>query len=188
MIAAFTSSPHRRAHLASVLLAAVVVGLAGLGLAAVVDLASRATMLEERRFELRSLVKRLEARGPGAARAQQTLAADPFLPGATPTLAANALQRRIVATAEETGVVLRTIGVETAPGTDPGELPRVTLQASAAARIGALQALLYRIETESPFVLVDEVTIRAPQGDTAGRDPELDVELRLIGYLRRKEG
>lgn len=188
MIAAFTTSPHRRAHLASAVLAAVVTILVGLGLAARADLADRAAGLEDRRFELRSVVKRLEARGPSAARAQQALAADPFLPGNTPTLAANAMQRRIVSLAAECGVTLRTIGTEAIVDVDPGTLPQVRLQANAGARIGALQKLLLRIESEAPFVLVDEVSIRAPQADAALRDPELDVELRLIGYLRRKEG
>lgn len=192
MIAAFTRSPHRRAHLATALFGAIVVALVAAGFAAKIDLDAREATFEERRFELRALVKRLEARGPGLARAEQALAADPFLPGATPTLAANALQRRIVALAEDCGVRLRTIGAETATDVDPGALPHVTLQLSAGARIAAVQKLLYRIETEAPFILVDEATIRAPQaGGSAGRearDPELEIELRLIGYLRRKEG
>lgn len=188
MIAAFTTSPHRRAHLASAGLAVLLVILAGLAVAARSDLSDRAAALEDRRFELATLVKRLEARGPGVARAEQALAADPFLPGATPTLAANALQRRIVALAEECGVALRTIGTEATVDVEAGALRHVSLQASAGARIAALQTLLYRIETEAPFVLVDEVTIRAPQGTAVGRDPELEVELRLIGYPKRTEG
>ncbi len=192
MIAAFTNSPHRRAHLATALLGAIVVVLVAAGFVAKADLDAREATFEERRFELRALVKRLEARGPGLARAEQALAADPFLPGATPTLAANALQRRIVALAEDCDVRLRTIGAETATDVDPGALPHVTLQLSAGARISAVQRLLYRIETEAPFILVDEATIRAPQAggsaERAARDPELEIELRLIGYLRRKEG
>jgi len=192
MIAAFTTSPHRRAHLASAILAVVVLMAAIAGIFAWSTLDTEATRLEERRNELQTLTARLKARGPGLARAERALAADPFLPGATPTLAANALQRRIVALAEEAGVALRTLGAEAATEVDPGTLPHVTLQATAAARVAALQKLLYKIETEAPFVLVDEVTVRAPQapiqGAAASRDPELEVELRLIGYLRRKEG
>lgn len=192
MIAASTASPHRRAHLASAVLGAIVLVLVAAGVVAKNDLDAREAMLEEKRFELRSLVKRLEARGPGLARAEQALSADPFLPGATPTLAANALQRRVVALAEDCGVRLRTIGAETATDVDPGALPHVTLQLSAGARIAAVQKLLYRIETEAPFILVDEATIRAPQAagpaGSAARDPELEIELRLIGYLGRKEG
>lgn len=192
MIAAFTTSPHRRAHLAAALLGGVVVVLLGAALWAGSDLDHRAELIEDRRFELQSIAARIKARGPGLARAERTLSGDPFLPGATPTLAANALQRRIVALAEENGVTLRTIGAEPSSETEPGGLPHVTLQASASARVSALQALLYRIETEAPFVLVDEVAIRAPQaGPNAAetsRDPELEIELRLIGYPKRKEG
>ncbi len=192
MIAALAASPHRRAHLAVALLGAIVVVLAGAALWAWSDLDQRATLVEDRRFELQGIAARLKARGPGLARAERTLSGDPFLPGATPTLAANALQRRIVALAEASGVTLRTIGAEPASDTEPGGLPHVLLQASASARIAAVQALLYRIETEAPFVLVDEVQIRAPQGNTpnaaGSRDPELEVELRLIGYPKRTEG
>jgi hypothetical protein len=191
MIATFTSSPHRRAYLASLALAGLVAILAVAGLVATLDLGARETLLEQRRTEMRAIVKRLAARGPEMARAERALSADPFLPGATPTLAANALQRRIVSLAEATGVTLRTIGTETIDAAD-GALPHVTLQATATARIAALQTLLYRIETEAPFVLVDELSLRAPQienrGGVPSRDPDLEVDLRLIGYLRRNGG
>jgi Flp pilus assembly protein TadG len=99
MIAALAASPHRRAHLAVALLGVIVVVLAGAALWAWSDLDQRATLVEDRRFELQGIAARLKARGPGLARAERTLSGDPFLPGATPTLAANALQRRIVALA-----------------------------------------------------------------------------------------
>lgn len=187
--AALLASPHRRPILASAIL------VAGLGLVAVVVLLAwlgvgeRADLLETRRFELQATAARVKARGPGLARAERTLAADPFLPGATATLAANGLQRRVVALAEDAGVTLQTIGAETATEVDAGELPHVTLQASAEAPIAAVQKLLYRLETETPFVLIDSVTIRGPQvtndGGVIDPDPRLRVELRLIGFLHR---
>ena len=193
MITAFTASPHRHALAASALLGAIVVVLIGLALHAWSDVGERAARLEDRRFEVQAIAARLRARGPELARSERTLAADPFLPGATPTLAANAFQRRIVAVAEEAGVTLKTIGAEAAGDLEAGELPHIVLQASATARVGALQAFLYRIETEAPFVLVDDLTIRAPQAPAGGAtapslDPELEVDLRLFGYPSRKEG
>jgi len=188
MIEALTLSPHRRAVTASALLAGLLVLIVGVGLWGWSDLSAESEAIEMRQAEVQAIAERVRARGPGLARAERTLAADPFLPGATPTLAANALQRRIVALAEDAGVVLKTIGAEPA-AVETGTLPSVLLQASATARIAALQKLLYRIETETPFVLVDEVALRAPQGrdQTAAPslDPELDVELRLIGYPKR---
>jgi hypothetical protein len=193
MIAALAASPHRHALMASALLGAIVTLAIGLGLYAWSDVAERAARLEDRRFEVQAIAARLRARGPELARTERTLAADPFLPGATPTLAANAFQRRIVAVAEEAGVTLKTIGAEPAGDVEAGELPHIVLQASATARVGPLQAFLYRIETEAPFVLVDELTIRAPQAPAGGNaapslDPDLEVELRLYGYPARKEG
>ena len=192
-LAAVTTSPHARAHLASAVLAALVLVLVGVGLYGCGEIEQQSARLEDRTFELQSIAARLKTRGPGLARAERTLSADPFLPGATPTLAANALQRRIVALAESCGVTLKTIGTEPSAETDRDALPHVTLQATATARIAGLQKLLYRIETEPPFVLVDEVSLRGPQASAAAGaepslDPELEVELRLIGYLHRKEG
>ena len=193
MIGALSTSPHRNAMLASALLGVIVVALIGLGLHAWSDVGERAARLEDRRFEVQAIAARLRARGPELARSERALAADPFLPGATPTLAANAFQRRIVALAEEAGVTLKTIGAEAATEVEAGELPHIVLQTNATARNAALQAFLYRIETEAPFVLVDELTIRAPQAPAGGNaapslDPELEVELRLFGYPSRKEG
>lgn len=193
MIAGLFTSAHRRAHGASALLGGLIAAFALAGVLAAVDLGDREATLDQRRLELRAIVKRLEARGPELARAERTLAADPFLPGATPTLAANALQRRVVAVAEESGVALRTIGAETGSGdADAGGLPRVTLQATAGARIAALQKFLYRIETEAPFVLVEDLSLRGPpstpQGESAARDPELEIDVRLVGFLKRSGG
>jgi hypothetical protein len=193
-LSAFTTSPHARAHLASALLAAQLLVLIGAGLYGCSEIEQQSARLEDRTFELQSIAARLKTRGPGLARAERTLSADPFLPGATPILAANAMQRRIVALAESCGVTLKTIGTEPSSDTDRDALPHVTLQATASARIAGLQKLVYRIETEAPFVLVDEVSLRGPQATAAGTgtepslDPELEVELRLIGYLHRKEG
>lgn len=191
-LAAVTTSPHARAHLASALLAALLLVLIGTGLYGCSEIEQQSARLEDRTFELQSIAARLKTRGPGLARAERTLSADPFLPGATPVLAANAMQRRIVALAESCGVTLKTIGTEPSTDTDRDALPHVTLQATASARIAGLQKLIYRIETEAPFVLVDEVSLRGPQATSAGTepslDPELEVELRLIGYLHRKEG
>ena len=193
MIEALTLSPHRRAVMASAVLAGLLVVIVGVGLWGWSDLAAQSEAIEARQAEVQAIAERVRARGPGLARAERTLAADPFLPGATPTLAANAFQRRIVAVAEEAGVTLKTIGAEAAGDLEAGELPHIVLQASATARVGALQAFLYRIETEAPFVLVDDLTIRAPQAPAGGAtapslDPELEVDLRLFGYPSRKEG
>lgn len=192
MIARLAASPDRRAVIATTILAAIVLGLVVAALLAWSALGRQADLIEDRLFELQSIAQRVKARGPGIARAERALAADPFLPGATPTLAANALQRRIVGVAEDCGVTLRTIGAEPAADVAPGTLPPVTVQTSANARIAALQKFLYRLETEAPFVLVDEVTLRAPQSTAVrglvGRDPVLEVDLRLIGYLRRGGG
>lgn len=191
MTAALRASPDRRAVISVAILAAILVALAGAAIAARLSIDGRGAELEDRRVELATLAARLKARGPGLARAERALAADPFLPGATPGLAVNALQRRIVGLAEDTGIALRTIGAEPGPAPDPGTLPTVTLQATARARIAPLQKFLYRIETEAPFVLVDEVGIRAPAAASGRRatapDPDLEVEIRLIGYLRRGE-
>lgn len=185
--------PNRRAILSVALLGGLLLGLAGAALVARLSQAQESARLEDLKLDLRDIAARVRTRGPGLVRAERTLAADPFLPGATPTLAANGLQRRVVALAEASGVRLRTIGAEAVTAVEGDALPHVTLQAAASARVAALQKLLYRLETETPFVLVDEVAIRAPQAAAGDGlrpvlDPELDVDLRLIGFLHRKEG
>ncbi len=186
------ATPHRRAIVASAVLGAILLGLLVAAVLGWLSLADRSDLLDRRWVELQATAARARARGPGLARAERTLAADPFLPGDGPSQAANGLQTRIVALAEACGVTLKTIGAEPVVDVEPGTLPHVNLQASAVGRIAALQKLLYRIETEAPFVLVEDVTARAPQGGGGGlgfsRDPELEVELRLVGYLHRKGG
>ncbi len=188
--ASFFEGPRGRAHAATAILAALLVALAITGISAWLSIAGRAALLADRRFDLEAIAARAKARNPGLARAERTLSADPFLPGASPALAANGMQTRLVGLAEDCGVALKTLGAEPATDVEPGTLPRVTVQATARGKIEAIQKLLYRLETETPFVLVDDVSIRpapaALDGSGGSRTPDLDVDLRLIGFLHRK--
>ncbi|HVV62981.1 MAG TPA: type II secretion system protein GspM [Pseudolabrys sp.] len=115
-----------------------------------------------------------------------------FLEGGNYALAANALQQRIVGIIEAAGGTLVTVGIDP-PSSDDNNAPgrRIVVQVVSELSNDALQEVLYQIETERPFVMVDTLNVRRLQ-DRGGADANaatqgtrLAVDFRAYGYFRR---
>lgn len=180
----------RRSLAAVAITVAALVALAG-GLSLLAMTAGeRAEAVASEQATLEALTARVRDRSPAAVRAERLLGGDPFLGETSATLAVNAMQRRLASLAGECGVALQTIGRdETREAGFPG-LTAVALRIEAQASVAATQKLLYRLETESPFVLVDEIHLRPVERTDAGAEVgrRLSIELVAVGFRRHGEG
>jgi hypothetical protein len=70
------------------------------------------------------------------------------------------------------------------PATPEHGLHRVTLRLQAAGTVPALQAMLQAVETTTPALFIDGITINAADSAGAGHPPELSVELDVTGFAR----
>jgi len=132
--------------------------------------AARAS-LEQQRDELR---QRLGALGG-------------YLPGDSETLVAADLQSRIRARFEQQGATLRSLQIM--PARSEGEFGQaVTVRAQIGVELPALQAIFYAIETETPYLFIDNLDIRRRAGrrrveEEAGTGI-LEVRFDVFGYMR----
>jgi len=172
---------------ASLLLAIVVVLAVGLWFtkesadAARLELEAKATSLD-------ALKKRMAI--PPRTENEKAGEADEFLEGANYALASNGLQQRIVELIESSGGKLVSVGVDPPDDAKGTTLRRVVVQANAELTNDGLQQVLYRLESEHPFILVETLNVRdAPKhdGDEAAAHDSivpLAVDLRAYGYFR----
>lgn len=149
--------------------------------AAQLEVEAKTTFLESLKKRIQMPVRSLADRGAEA---------NEFLDGANYALAANGMQHRVVELIESSGGTLVTVGVD--PPDETQTLPgrRVVVQAVVELTNDGLQQVLYRLESERPFILVDSLSVRnvPSRGDSdAGarnRSVRLAVDLRAYGYFR----
>lgn len=177
--------PNRQAVAALGILAGIVLLLIIAGNLFVGATSAKRLALEARQTELAVFQRRLAARP----REDAGAAIEPFLTGATLSLAANSLQERVTSLIDELDATLLSIGVEPAGSGEAAN--RVRVQANAEMDIVALQELLYRLESETPFVFVDSLIVEriAPRRPSEDDDEDeerqlLRVDLHLSGYWR----
>jgi hypothetical protein len=159
----------------------VCLGLIGLSLqmrsSAAQELAERQELLS--RLEVRAKA-RSDARGrPGSAPAAA------FLDAPTQGLAVAALQAHLVQMSDIHHAVLVSSGVEPAKREDPPD--SIRLQATLEMSLQALQALLYQLESGTPYVFVEQFAVQLA-GTASQRiveDPLLRVTLGLRAHWRR---
>jgi general secretion pathway protein M len=121
--------------------------------------------------ELRAMADRLERMQPLA----------PYLlAGDNPTLGAAALQRHLRTIAERAGASVTSVRVEPADGDD--DLAMVRLRARLQTDSAGLRTTLHALETQRPFVFVEQIRISTRQRDPRQGDG-LDVQLTLSGLL-----
>jgi|SRR4051812_38880313 len=136
--------------------------------------------------ERRDLLARLEARlRSGAGRPAALAPTAAFIEAPTQGLASAALQAHLaqLADAQHAGLVLS--GEEAAKREDAPDAIR--LQATLDMSLKALRALLYRLESGTPYVFVDALTVQ-PASVAAGRaseDPLLRATLSYRAFWRR---
>jgi len=136
-------------------------------------------------FERREMLSRLEARL--RANAGRPTAAPPaaFLDATTPGLASAQLQSYLGQLAGDQRATLVSSGGETAKRDDAPDTVRV--QATLDMNLQALRAVLYQLESGTPYVFVDTMAVQ-PINATAGgsvEDPILRTTLSLRALWRR---
>lgn len=130
------------------------------------------------------------------ARLKANRAAGPgLLAGPTDALASAQLQTRLKTATETVNGVFRS--VQTLPVHDEGPFRRVAVRAQMTVRLGELLRILHDLESASPFLFLDQVSVRAvtttvraarsaPPGD--GQEPNLEVGFEVYGYVRKPLG
>jgi general secretion pathway protein M len=107
-----------------------------------------------------------------------------FLKAAAPSLAAAEIQDRAKNFVEANGG--RPISVQVAAPKDEGRFKQVTVTVQLNANITALRKILYAIETNEPYLFVDNLMIRSqvPPGFKAspGFEPEMFIQFDVSAY------
>lgn len=113
--------------------------------------------------------------------------ADPFVVADTGTLAAASLDAAVRSLATAAGVSLLSSRADE-KGAEPGIGTRIEDQAVIEGRNEALQAVLVRLETGSPTVLVEDLAMEPAEVDQGAgvdpQDPRLRVSLTLTAFWR----
>jgi general secretion pathway protein M len=169
-------------------IAALCLLLIACGSSVAVSLALRAAAAEEL-SDRQDVLSGLEARARsktqphGQTRAGAAPAAA-FLDAPTPGLAGADLQAYIARLADQHAALV-SFGTQAATGEDAAGAVRV--DASLDISLGALQVLLYQLESGTPYVFVDSMTVRATTGVAAGgANAPLRVTLGLRALWRRR--
>jgi general secretion pathway protein M len=109
-----------------------------------------------------------------------------FLGGANESLATAQLQNRIKTIIETGGGELRSTQV--LPVRDEGKFRRIIVRGQMATNTAAMQRIFYDIESASPYLILDNIDIRARPSprtpENVPTDPMLDVRFDLYGYVR----
>ena len=133
-------------------------------------------------------VARLQAASQAASRSgSQTPAmvapATAFIDAPTSSLAGAQLQTYVAAIADDAQATLVSSAI-TQPGRDdpPGT---IRIDASMDVSSKALQAILYRLESGTPYVFVEALTVRPSSAQRNAEDPLLRVTLGLRALLRK---
>ena len=138
--------------------------------------------LAERRELLAHLETRLRV---DAGRSNVTAPAAAFVDAPTQGIASAKLQAYLAQLADLQHAGLMSSGGEAAKRDESPDTIR--LQAALDMNLKALQAMLYQLESGTPYVFVDALTVQ-PAGATAGRvieDPLLRATLSLRAFWRR---
>jgi len=143
--------------------------------------------LSERQSVLDRLEARAGARGESG-RQEKAAAAPPqaFLDAATPGLAAADLEAYVARLADRNAALV-SFGTQASAGEEAAGIVRI--EASLDISLLALQGLLYQLESGTPYVFVDSMTVRAPSTAVAAAAAEnqpLRVTLNLHALWRRR--
>jgi general secretion pathway protein M len=144
--------------------------------------------LDEQRRSLSRLDARARARSDARVRSGAAASVAAFLDAPTQGLAVAQLQARLALMADIHHCVLMSSGMEPA-GRDDGP-DQIRLQATLEASSQALQALLYALESGTPYVFVDALAVQLTGGASqrAAQDPLLHVTLGLRAAWQRGAG
>lgn len=109
-----------------------------------------------------------------------------YLSGGTDALAAAELQQRVRDLVSRHGGQLRSI--QNLPAHTDGDFRSIAVRVQISAGLASVHRLLYQLESEKPFVFVDNLDIRNRRGNRRAAlknlDPQLTVRFDLLGYLK----
>src|SRR5215467_7281198 len=145
--------------------------------------ADAARELAERQETVTQLEARARAAGPGRSVGAAPAAA--FLDASTQGLAGAQLQAHVAQAASAQQAALVTSGLEPTKREDTPDTIR--LQATIEVGLVALQAILHRLESGTPYVFVEALAIQ-PAGAAGGRpaeDPLLRTTLSVRAFWRK---
>ncbi len=103
-----------------------------------------------------------------------------LLPGGSDALAAAALQERLGTLAREHDATL--VSSDPLPAQPAGQVRRVSLRVVLSATYPSLLALLQAMAQDTPTILVDELTLRAPLAVGSGQAPPMEVGLTASAF------
>jgi hypothetical protein len=133
------------------------------------------------------MLARLEARvrADAGARSGAVAPATAFLDAPTPGLAGAQLQAYVMQAAADHHAAVISSGVETTKREDAPD--SIRLQATLDMGLAALQALLFQLESGTPYVFVESLAVQPPAAAAPGaaQDPLLRVTLGLRAIWRR---
>lgn len=115
-----------------------------------------------------------------------------YLDGPTGALAAAALQDQVGAVIARAGGDLRSTRVLTGePVEQVAGISRAGLRLDLRVDVEGLERLLYEIETDEPYLFIEQITVRERHGQQTGRIEQersvYDVSIELYGYTRTPE-
>ena len=183
---AFLEKHHAAAAVSLVLLITIVLVTAMLFTWGMIE--ARQSEIQARQTQLDALKRR--AAQPAPVSSTQARTVEPFFADGF-ALAANELQQRVVGLIENAGGTLITVGIDPPVTADDESGRRVVVQAVAELSNNSLQELLYHLESEAPFVFVENLLVNrlVPRGSADAEDkqmsPRLSIDLRAAGYFRR---
>lgn len=109
-----------------------------------------------------------------------------YLTGKTEALAAADLQDRVRAVIRAHLGELRSI--QAIANRSDGVFKTVNVRVQMTANTETLYRVLYDLETETPYVFLDNLSIRSSEGTAGNVDPMLHVQFNVFGYLPLEEG
>jgi hypothetical protein len=124
------------------------------------------------------------AAGPGQQLQRPKASAHAFLDASTHGLAGAQLQTYVARVASDQKAILVSSGVA-APARDDRP-DTIRMEASLDVTFRELQAILYNLESGTPYVFVESLTIRPSSAQRNIEDPLLRVTLNLRALLRRR--
>jgi len=190
-----TTKPMKRSGLRSLaalaVLALALAAMAGIALAP--HLATRfvGERIEQGGGELRRLVGEARSTADRSRKRADELASsghlDFLLAGETIGIAGAELQRILLERLARQGGSVSSVQVH--EPTREGALERISMSVNARVNLRQLRDLLIDLESGTPLLFVEEMSVLpAEERKVAGREPVLNVALRVAGYLSAKPG
>ena len=179
----------RQSRMLALSLLLVLVALIIASIAAPVFLLNRHYGQEiEQQLDLLARYSRIGATAPELTKQLETLKARGargfFLKNSVPALAASEVQEIVKSLVESNGGKIASMQIPVHK--DDGNYRKVTVNIQMSAKISATQKIFYALETQHPYLILDNVSMRptawqAPRGAN-GSEPELLVQFDVAGY------